>query len=326
MLVLITTWQLHQMETFSALLALCAGNSPVTGEFPSQRPVTQSFDVSFDMRLNIRFSKQSWGRWFETPSCSLWRHCNATIVQWWQQDAIYVVPVPRPTKDKSHDILQISWHFSHDIGFLSHKANLMTFCVKCHDINLMTLGRWHSNKSKLLVKIKENNQNTCIVYLLTHWDRVTHICVSKLTIIASDNGLSPGRRQANIWTSAGILLIGPLGTNFSEILIEVITFSFTKMRLKVSSAKWRSCCLSLNVLNATDKYIYLIGMFLACLKINMKHLKNIDGETCRLRLVMSQCTKLLFPTTAMCVKTASPNETFRYIGCQEKMSAQCHRR
>ena len=86
---------------------------------------------------------------------------------------------------------------------------------------------------------------------LTHWGRVTHTCVSKLTkltIIASDNGLSPGRRQAIIWTSAGILLIGSLGTNLSEILIEMITFSFKKMRLKVSSAKWRPCCLGLNVL------------------------------------------------------------------------------
>ena len=64
------------METFCALLALCAGNSPVTGEFPAQRPVTQSFDVSFDLRLNKRLSKQSWGRWFETPSCPLWCHCN----------------------------------------------------------------------------------------------------------------------------------------------------------------------------------------------------------------------------------------------------------
>ena len=56
---------------------------------------------------------------------------------------------------------------------------------------------------------------------LTHWGRVTHICVGKLTIIASDNSLAPGRRQAIIWTNAEILLIGPLGTNFSEILIEI---------------------------------------------------------------------------------------------------------
>ena len=69
-------WWRHQMETFSALLAICAGNSPVPGEFPAQRPVTRSFDVFFDLRPNKRLNKQSWGWWFETLSCSLWRHCN----------------------------------------------------------------------------------------------------------------------------------------------------------------------------------------------------------------------------------------------------------
>ena len=154
--------------------------------------------------------------------------------------------------------------------------------------------------------------------LLTHWGRVTHICVGNLTIIGSDNGLSPGRRQAIIWTNhyddvimttiasqitsltsvystvyldadqrkhqssaslafvwgihrdrwiprtkgqlrgkcshlmtsscAGILLIRPLGTNFSEFLVEILIVSFKKMRLKVSSAKWRLFRLGLNVL------------------------------------------------------------------------------
>ena len=76
-------------------------------------------------------------------------------------------------------------------------------------------------------------------YFLTHWGRATHICVGKLTTIGSDNGLSPGRRQAIIWTIAGILLIGPLGTNFSEISIGIQLFSLKKMHLKMSSAKWR---------------------------------------------------------------------------------------
>ena len=67
---------------------------------------------------------------------------------------------------------------------------------------------------------------------LTHWGRVTHICVCNLTIIGSDNGLSPGRRQAIIWTSAGILLIGTLGTNFSEISIGVPTFHSRKFTWK----------------------------------------------------------------------------------------------
>ena len=81
-------------------------------------------------------------------------------------------------------------------------------------------------------------------------ERRMHICVGKLTNIASDNGLSPGRRQDIIWTNAGILLIGPLETNFNEILIELHTFSFKKMQLKMSSAKWRPFCLGLNVLSS----------------------------------------------------------------------------
>ena len=68
------TWWRHQMETFSVILVLCVGNSPVIGEFPSQRPVPRSFDVFFDLRLNTRLNKQSRGWWFETPSRPLWRH------------------------------------------------------------------------------------------------------------------------------------------------------------------------------------------------------------------------------------------------------------
>ena len=83
---------------------------------------------------------------------------------------------------------------------------------------------------------------------ITHWGRVTHICVSNLTIIASNSGLSPGRRQAIIWTNAGILSIGPLGTNFIEISIEIHTFSIKKMSLKMSSAKWRLFRIGLNVI------------------------------------------------------------------------------
>ena len=83
---------------------------------------------------------------------------------------------------------------------------------------------------------------------LTHWGRMTHICVSNFTIIGSDNGLAPGRRQAITWTNVRILLIGHLGTNFSEMLIEIHTFSFKKIHLKMSSGKWRPFCLGLNVL------------------------------------------------------------------------------
>ena len=94
---------------------------------------------------------------------------------------------------------------------------------------------------------------------------MTHICISKLTSISSDNGLSPGWRQAIIWTSARILLIGPLGTNFNDILIEIHTFLFKKMHLKMLSGKWRPFCLGLNVLkgntsNCIISFILVYGL------------------------------------------------------------------
>ena len=89
---------------------------------------------------------------------------------------------------------------------------------------------------------------------LIQWSRVTHICVGDLTIFGSDNGLSPARRQAITWTNAGILLIGQLGTNFSEILIEFLTFSSKKLRLKMPSAKWQPFCLGLNVLTTKTQH------------------------------------------------------------------------
>ena len=90
------------------------------------------------------------------------------------------------------------------------------------------------------------------IHQLTHWGRVTHICVSELTTIGSDNGLSPGRRQAITWNNDGLLLIEYLGTNFSEISIGIQTFSFKKMHLNMSSAKWRPFCLGLNVLTGSS--------------------------------------------------------------------------
>ena len=106
-----------------------------------------------------------------------------------------------------------------------------------------------SFKKMHLKMLSGKYQPICLsLNVLTHWGRVTHICVAYLTIIASDNGLSPSQRQAIIWTNAGILLIRPLGTNFSEILIDIHTFSFKKMHLKMLFAKRRPFCLNLNVL------------------------------------------------------------------------------
>ena len=98
--------------------------------------------------------------------------------------------------------------------------------------------------------------------------RVTHTYISKLAIIGSGIGLLPRRRQATIWTSTGILLIGLLGTKFSKILIEIYTFSFQTMHLKDSSAKWRPFCLGLNVLkcctNVPIKKEFIWHLCLVC--------------------------------------------------------------
>ena len=107
---------------------------------------------------------------------------------------------------------------------------------------------------------------------LIHWGWMTHICVNKLTIIDSDNGLSPDRRQATIWTNAGILLIGPLETNFSEIRIEIHTSSVKIMHLKMSG-KLAPFCLSLIVLTQVEDSLTLC-------KNRMKILHN-DVTICK---------------------------------------------
>ena len=93
--------------------------------------------------------------------------------------------------------------------------------------------------------------------ILTHWGRATHKCLSNPTIIGSDNSLSPSRRQAIIWTNAGILLIPPLGTNFSKILIEIHIISFKKMHFNWSSGKWWPFCPGLNVFTHSGWVMYM---------------------------------------------------------------------
>ena len=107
--------------------------------------------------------------------------------------------------------------------------------------------------------------------VLTHWGWVTHICISKLTINVSDSGLSPGRHQAIVWMNhTRILFIGRLGTNFSEILIEIHIFSFKKMHLKMLSGNWRPFCLVLNVLTRQGQvmHIYTSQSILPSLVLN----------------------------------------------------------
>ena len=120
----------------------------------------------------------------------------------------------------------------------------------CHSTKHIPIFSYQWLNKDIYVSMKHQHTD-----FLTHWGRVTHIYLGILTIIGSDNGLFPGWGQAIIWTNAGLLLIGPLGTNFSEISIEIYTFSFKKMHLKMLSAK---CC--------------LINLYLDVLILEQKHL------------------------------------------------------
>ena len=120
---------------------------------------------------------------------------------------------------------------------------------------------------------------------------MTHICVSKLASIVSDNGLSPGRLEAIVWTNAGILLIGPLGTNFSEILIEIHTFSFKKIHFKISSGKWRPFCLGFNVL----KNLANLGNVFGCVLLTVRlGCSLISSHQCRFYTTLGCMTAELF--------------------------------
>ena len=140
------------------------------------------------------------------------------------------------------------------------------------------------------------------------------ICVGNLTIIGSDNGLSPGRRQAIIWANAGILLIGPLGTNFSQILIEIYKFSFKKMHLKVSSAKWQPCCL--NDHRPHDKIIWWINKVLITISSSIYYF-TVDDVFHMVDILV------IFPWChAICrVYKFYLLSLIKKVSCQSKMSA-----
>ena len=141
-----------------------------------------------------------------------------------------------------------------------------------------------------------NPESTTIYTMLTHSGRVTHICVGNLAII--------GWRQAIIWTNAGILTIGPFGTNFSEILIDILTLSFKKMSLKVSSAKWRPFCLGLNVLMFSRNHYHIANIYADTGGRQLLAVSPVDqfSYSCGLPAIMSQ---LHYPVARGCLVTVS---------------------
>ena len=136
------------------------------------------------------------------------------------------VLLPDGTKPLSEPML--TYHQRCSAAFTWEKMPMSWNCNICLEITILKLLLHFPGANELISPTVIH-----IHFRLNHWSRVTHICVGKLAIIGSDNGLSPGRRQAIIWTNAGILLSGPLRTNFSGILIRIQTFSFKKMHLKM---------------------------------------------------------------------------------------------
>ena len=131
------------METFPALLALCAGNSPVPGEFPTQRPVTRSFDVFFDLRLNKRLSKHWWGWWFETLSRPLWRHRNACAYSWIPKDVQLLWNGSDKTMWWLMETPQIQLMFNLHCWFQLLWPHHISFNIALKDIPLLYLHHWN---------------------------------------------------------------------------------------------------------------------------------------------------------------------------------------
>ena len=182
------------METCSALLAIGAGNSPVPGEFPAQRPVTRSFDVIFDLRLNKRLRKQSRGWWFETLSCPLWRHCNDTTskdsttgagcrdgcpsndrppgdIPHWQRVIVVCII--------THTCAQGLLHYVIDIGFMKHDHDKVRNKSEFEMINCIQYGCCHGRVVGNLSWVLLSK-----VWLLVSGKRHVHILIKQLIALS----------------------------------------------------------------------------------------------------------------------------------------------
>ena len=192
---------------------------------------------------------------FPEHSTELYNHSNSL----WPRDTISSGDMSVNTDSGNGSMSvrhrDITWTNVHLLLIGSLGTTLSEIWIRIQRFSVRKM--WFENVFSKTSTIVFKPQCVCIYHLsiftgyscsLTHWGRATHICASNLTIIASDNGLSSGRRQAIIWTNAGISLIGPLAINFSEILITIQIIWFKKMYLKLSSAKWRLLLLGLNVL------------------------------------------------------------------------------
>ena len=221
----------------------------VPGEFPAQRPVTRSFDVFFDLRLNKRLSKQPWGWWFETPAWSLWRHRNVNnMMSSWHRQISPLLCERNLCEGKRLVTGEFHPQMASDVDLWG------VLCCKSEKKWLQQQSNWRWFQTPLDVTVMPNDMGTEI-WSIDANNKIHHSCNNQLISpldriyaslnrirIGSDNGLQPIRRQTIIWTNAVLASIGPLETNFVEILIKIQNISFTKMHMDISSAKQRPFC------------------------------------------------------------------------------------
>ena len=263
------TWWRHQMETISALLAICARNSPVPGEFPSQRPVTRSFDVFFDLRLNERLSKQSRGCWFETISRPLWRHRNernrsrhigfrkCPMTPWKHRahpDSTWI-PQSESTINSLGNFCRVTsltagLYIHHelihdDVIKWKHFPHCWPFVQGIHrsPVNSPHKGQWRGTLMFFICTWTNgwvNNRNTGDLRCNhDHYD---------VTVMLRPGDAYMRHWTAITWPNDDLSSMGPMATNVTDFWIKIQQFSLKGIHLKVSSAKWRWFCFVLSLL------------------------------------------------------------------------------
>ena len=212
--------------------------------------------------LNVNLFILEYWSWWDFP----WSRCCYRLL-WCIVELYMLLCIPvihgqtRGTTDEYYVTICLCWFVGNKISiYVSTSSVWISYVSNSLSITFVSIHGFKFVVNSLLISFSfiwclivsllfsKYDDHWCKVVINTFRQSNAHICISDLPVIGSDNGLSPGQHQAIMWTNAGILLIGPLGTNISDILIKIHTFSFKKMHLKMSSAKWGLFCLSLNVL------------------------------------------------------------------------------
>ena len=176
------------MEIFTALLAICAGNSPVSGEFPTIRPVTRIFDISFDLRLNKRLSKQSWSWWFETLPCLLWRQCNVLVFKYqrWVHMGFPKHPGTTLIWTSPYGFISTDWYVIGPIMTNMSSRTYMQIC--CHCLSLIISWNFINWWGLLFSEGRNTQFHDCLSFI--------HVSLTRHHVM-TDSGVMPWVNSAS---------------------------------------------------------------------------------------------------------------------------------